>query len=70
VATVKELLSPKTYQILSNSLFLQYLHVENDNGVSLSYFDHKIPNSQSFLFAGGGWGADFMPPIKPPYCKK
>jgi hypothetical protein len=70
VPTVKELLTPRTYQILSNSLFLQYLHDENDNGVALSYFDHKIPNSQSFLFAGGGWGADFMPCIKPPYCKK
>jgi hypothetical protein len=65
IPTVREVMPSESYAALCD-LFPGQLEPDDDTGIGLTYFDHKIPNSSSFLLYGRP-GADFMPKIKPPY---
>lgn len=66
IPTVKESLSEKSLNSL-NELYGDILNenADLDSGIAITYFDHKVPNSQSFLFSL--IAREIMPSIKPPY---
>jgi hypothetical protein len=65
-----ENISPKNFEILQRFYAELDVHLTDkeghDSGISTYYFDHKIPNDQSFIL--GKFGRECMPRIKPPYC--
>lgn len=69
IPTAKEILSKKCFDSL-NELCGNILKNDSneDSGIATTYFDHKIPNSQSFLFSI--IARETMPSIKPPYITK
>lgn len=72
IPTVKEILPPADFDELNNYLgeILEPKQGDNkgkDSGIAVTYFDHKIPNNQSFLFTA--IARDTMPKITPPYLQ-
>lgn len=72
IPTVKEILPAGDFNELNNYLgeILEPKQGENqgkDSGIAVTYFDHKIPNNQSFLFTA--IARDTMPKITPPYLQ-
>jgi hypothetical protein len=72
VPTVRETLSEENFDAL-NELCGEVLTKGNeketgqkeDSGIAFTYFDHKIPNNQSFIFSV--IARETMPNVKPPY---
>ncbi len=65
IATVKEILSEAELKAVNDYWGGALGKEGEDSGIALTYFDHKVPNSQSFLFAT--IGREVMPNITPPY---
>ncbi len=72
IPTVKEILPAADFNELNNYLGeilepKQGVNKGKDSGIAVTYFDHKIPNNQSFLFTA--IARDTMPKITPPYLQ-
>jgi hypothetical protein len=68
IPTLKELLSAEDFNSM-NEICAGVLNnngeSDEDSGIATTYFDHKVPNNQSFVFSV--IARDTMPRIKPPY---
>lgn len=70
--TIKEQLPPDDFQALdlysqdySGVALSNSANLNEDSGITGYYFDHKIPNSQSFILSA--FARETMPSISPPY---
>jgi len=72
IPTIKEQLSPEDFDILNSYSTNTWGvplsnpdHLNEDSGIAGVYFDHKIPNNQSFILSA--FARETMPRISPPY---
>ncbi|MBS0651058.1 MAG: hypothetical protein JSR93_07850 [Verrucomicrobia bacterium] len=72
IPTIKQQMSPENFQILDTYSTETWgvplsnpENIEQDSGIAGVYFDHKIPNNQSFILSA--FARETMPRISPPY---